>query len=129
VIARWMQRNPFPVLAGIVLFILLTSGAGWLRSNMAETIRLARQVAAGLLMAAAYAIVVLTARAVTGRAVPLSRPRDDIDLSPEPDQPWEMPPEPSHRDPGLATVVYPGRRPLAGPEPELAPETRQEVPK
>lgn len=141
-ITRQMRRsstqlacNPALAIAAIAVFIFLTSGAGWLRTavhgNLHETIRMARLAGAGLLTVTAYAVIALTARAVSGRPVPWTRHhREEVDLTPEPGRAEAREPGPDSPDPDLAPVVYPGQRPPAGAEPaapQAAADDRTEV--
>jgi hypothetical protein len=128
--------NPALIAGGIAVFVVVVVVVPWLRLHQAglgqaarEAVRVARLAGAALAVLAAYLVLVLTARAVSGTPVPAARRREEIDLAPEPEQPEETAPEPPHRDPDLAPAVYPGRRLPADAEPERVPETRQEVPK
>lgn len=125
-----LQCSPVLLAGAVILFIIAASGAPWAQEHAAAFAQAARETAAVLLVLAGYALVTLTARAVSGRPLPVRRRREDIDLTPLPARPLATRSEPGFEDdPDLSPAVYPGQRPQAVPEAGRAPEARQEVPK
>lgn len=127
-----LQCSPVLLAGAVILFIVAVSGAPWAQKHAAALAQAARETAAVLLVLAGYAIVTLTARAVSGRPPPVRRSREGIDLTPLPgSQPAaaQATAAPgSGNDPDLSPAVYPGKRLPAGTEGDRVPETREEVP-
>lgn len=125
-----LQCSPVLLAGAVILFVVAVSGAPWAQEHAAAFAQAARETAAVLLVLAGYALVTLTARAVSGRPLPARRRREDIDLTPLPGRQAEARSAPGFGDdPELSPAVYPGQRPHAVPEAGRVPEARQEAPK